>query len=219
MGTQMSPSSTLLVPGLPSTALIVIDVQQAFQHPSFLARERSTPDLEANLTRLLAAFRAKQRPVLHVHHVNTKNAASLWNEGTHPAGVLPMACVAPVEGEAVLRKYDVSSGFGARVSGSGVGLAEVLAAEGITTVILVGMSSAHCVSSTARSAGDRGLAVVVVGDATAAHAAAVVDFGAAQGDEKDGKGWSAETVHGVSMAHLQGDLADVVTTAEILKSL
>lgn len=117
----------------------------------------------------------------------------------------------------MLRKYDKSSGFGAYLVADGTtSLADVLAARGITTVILVGLSSPHCVSSTARSAGDRGLSVLVVGDATATYAAGVVDFGGAKGDSQEGSLWSAETVHGVAMAHLEGEVADVVTTAQVL---
>ncbi|KAJ7474842.1 Isochorismatase-like protein [Mycena latifolia] len=209
----MSPSSPLLIPGLPSTALIVIDVQQAFHDPSYVGR-RSTPNLEGNLTSLLAAFRAKRLPVIHVLHVNTKNTESLWYEATRPDNVRPQACVAPVDGEPVLRKYNLSSGFGARVDGTGESLADVLAAAGVKTVILVGISSAHCVNSTARSAADHGLGVVMVSDATATHAVDVVEFGGAAGDAGGGKMWSAETFHAVALAQLEGEFADVVTTAE-----
>ncbi|KAJ7708245.1 Isochorismatase-like protein [Mycena rosella] len=173
----MSLQSSLLVPSLPSTALIL-----SHRRPT---SGRSTPNLEANLTSLLAAFRATGLP----------------------------ACVAPVHGEPVLRKYDQSSGFRARVDGAGQSLLYVLEMEGMKSVILVGLSLAHCVSSTVHSAGDRGLAVVVVGDAAAAHAAGVVDFVGTAGNVGSGTAWSAETVHGVAMAHLEGELADVVTTA------
>ncbi|KAJ7827123.1 Isochorismatase-like protein [Mycena olivaceomarginata] len=191
-----------LASNLPHTALIVIDVQQAFIDPSFLKRERSTPNLQPNITALLAAFRAKNLPIIHIHHIDTEKldpeGTSLWNESTHPEGVLPQDYVKPQGDEPVLRKYDRSSAFGAHlVSDRTTSLKDILDAQGIKTVILVGQSSAHCVSSTARSAFDLGLSVVVVGDASA----------------------TAETVHGVAMAHLDGDLADVKGTAEVLKFL
>ncbi|KAJ6569338.1 Isochorismatase-like protein [Mycena capillaripes] len=213
----MSPS-THLVSALPNTSLVVIDVQQAFFDPSY--RNRSTPNLEANITSLLAAFREKSLPIVHIHHVNTKNENSLFYEKTRAGNVLPIDYVAPKEGEHVLRKYDKSSGFGAfLVSDGTTSLSDLLTTHGIKTVILVGISSPHCVSSTARSAGDRGFSVIVVGDGTATHAAEVVDFGGTKGDTEDGKLWSAETVHAVAMAHMNGELAEVVTTAEVLKHL
>ncbi|KAJ7143770.1 hypothetical protein C8R44DRAFT_864805 [Mycena epipterygia] len=58
-------------------------------------------------------------------------------------------------------------------------------------------SSPPCVSST----------IVLVGDAYSTYAAAgIPDFsGTTPGDSKGGKAWSAETVHGVTVAHLNGD--------------
>ncbi|KAJ7171172.1 Isochorismatase-like protein [Mycena filopes] len=210
-------SSNLLTPALPHTALVVIDVQQSFLDPRYRGR-RSTPNLEANITSLLTAFRAHNLPILHVHHINTKNPDSLYYEKTRPNNVRPQDFVKPAAGEAVLRKYDKSSGFGA-VLVSGEPLEDVLRAQGINTVILVGISSAHCVSSTARSAGDRGFGVVVVADGTATHAVEAVDFGdgAMKGDGEGGKEWTAETLHAVAMANLNRELADVVQTAEVLK--
>jgi len=139
-----------------------------------------------------------------------------------PEGMLPQDYVTPHAGEPVLRKYDQSSAFGAQlVSDRTTSLKDVLEAQGIKTVILVGQSSPHCVSSTARSAFDLGLSVVVAGDACATYATAgIPEFpGVAKGDIKEGKACSAELVHGVAMAHLDGDIADVVGTPEVLKFL
>jgi len=182
--------------------------------------------LQPNITALLAGFRAKNLPGIHIHHIDTGKldpaGRSLWNEKTHPEGMLPQDYVTPHAGEPVLRKYDQSSAFGAQlVSDRTTSLKDVLEAQGIKTVILVGQSSPHCVSSTARSAFDLGLSVVVAGDACATYATAgIPEFpGVAKGDIKEGKACSAELVHGVAMAHLDGDIADVVGTPEVLKFL
>ncbi|KAJ7035200.1 Isochorismatase-like protein [Mycena alexandri] len=215
-------SSSYLVPDLPKTALVVIDVQQAFIDPSFLKRDRSTPNMQPNITALLAAFRSKHLPVIHIHHIDVVDETSLWNEKSHPEGVLPQDYVQPLGDEPVLRKYDKSSGFGANLVADGkTSLKDTLDAQGIKTIILVGLSSPHCVSSTARVGFDNGFSVVVVGDACATYAAGIPDFpGATKGDLKDGKAWSAETVHGLAMAHLDGgELAHVVGTPEVLKFL
>ncbi|KAJ7111169.1 Isochorismatase-like protein [Mycena crocata] len=205
--------SAHLVSALPNTALIVIDVQQVPQQEihAELGEEHNRPP---------CCLPRQKLSVLHVHHINTKNKDSLFYEATRPTNVLPFDYVAPAAGELVLRKYDKSSGFGAHLISDGTtSLQDVLAAQGVRTVILVGISSAHCVSSTARSAGDRGLDVIVVADGTATHAVSAVDCAGTKGDSKDGSVWCGETVHAVSMAHLDGELADVVTTAEVLKCL
>ncbi|KAJ6590869.1 Isochorismatase-like protein [Mycena sp. CBHHK59/15] len=211
-----------LAPGLPHTALVVIDVQQAFNSLEFLKRERSTPNLQPNITALLAAFRARKVPVLHIHHIDTDKldptGESAWNETTHPEGVLPQDYVQPVDGEPVLRKYDKSSGFGAHsVTQPTECLHDVLEAQKITTIILVGQSSPHCVSSTARAGSDLGLSVVVVGDACATYALGVGKWGGPKGDINDGKNWSAETAHGVAMAVIDGEFAEVLSTTQVLK--
>ncbi|KAK7052517.1 cysteine hydrolase [Favolaschia claudopus] len=219
------PSAHLLS-HLPRTALVVIDVQNAFNDPVvFHNRERSTPNMQPKITALLAAFRTNKLPIVHIHHIDTDKldpeGTSPWNEKTHPEGVLPQEYVQPQGEEPVLRKHDKSSGFNALlVSDGATPLKAVLDKENIKTIILVGMSSPHCVSSTARAGYDAGFSVVVVGDACATFAAGVPDYpGAAKGDYKDGKAWSAEATHGVAMAHLDGDMADVVGTAEVLKFL
>ena len=52
---------------LPKDAvLIVIDVQQAFNDPSW--GQRNNPAAEANIAALLAGWRTTQRPVIHVQH-------------------------------------------------------------------------------------------------------------------------------------------------------
>ncbi|KAJ7763159.1 Isochorismatase-like protein [Mycena maculata] len=190
----MSPS-TYLVPSLPDTALIVIDAQQGLNYRA----PEAHPALTCNLSiprPILPEPREihtqlgipHHQPPRHAHHVNTTDPESLWYEKTRPAGVLPLDYVEPQGGEPALLNYDKSSAFGAVLVTDGTtSLVEVLAAQGIKTVILVGISSPHCVSSTARSASDRGFRVVVVGDATATYAEEVVDFGGAEGDVRTGR--------------------------------
>ena len=65
--------------------------------------------------------------------------------------------VAPADGDVVITK-DSPDAF------DGTGLSEILAAAGITRVVIAGFATEACVDSTARSALSRGLDVVLVSD-------------------------------------------------------
>ena len=53
------------------TALVVIDVQRAFDAWEAAGRRRNNPDAVARIADLLAAFRDARAPVFHVRHVGT----------------------------------------------------------------------------------------------------------------------------------------------------
>jgi nicotinamidase-related amidase len=56
-------------------------------------------------------------------------------------------------------------------------------------------------------AGNLGFPAILVGDATAAF----------DRTGPDGADWPAETIHGVTLANLNGEFAEVATTDEILE--
>jgi nicotinamidase-related amidase/uncharacterized damage-inducible protein DinB len=180
-----------------NTVLIVIDVQKAFDHPRW--GDRNNPDAESKVARLLTAWRAKKLPVIHVHHRNPR-AGSLFNPGSPGVEVKPEA--APFSGEPVLYK-DVNSAF------IGTDLQERLQAAGAKSLVLAGMTTDHCVSTTTRMAGNLGFETYLVSDATAT-------FGR---KEPDGRYFSAEQMHDTALASLRDEFATVVSTGEILKAL
>src|SRR3954470_21213000 len=61
---------------LTNTALVVVDVQQAFDDADVWGR-RNNPDCEANVAALIAAWRASRRPVVFVRHDSTEPGSSL----------------------------------------------------------------------------------------------------------------------------------------------
>ena len=180
----------------PSTALIVIDVQQGFDEPHW--GTRNNPGAEDNIAALLAAWRAAKRPIFHVKHNSRSPKSPL-----HPskAGNAFKEAAAPRDGEPALSK-DVNSAF------IGTDLEERLRAAGIGEVVIVGLTTPHCVSTTTRMAANLGFKVHLVTDATAAHA----------GRGPDGAAIDAETMHYHALASLGGEFADLVTTADLLNT-
>jgi nicotinamidase-related amidase len=181
---------------LPQTAaLIVIDVQEAFLDPRW--GERNNPEAEGNIARLLAAWRASGRPVRHIVH-DSEEADSLLRPDS-PGNAI-QAAAAPQDDEPIYRKH-VNSGF------IGTDLEKDLRQNGIDTVVIAGLTTNHCVSTTARMAGNLGFTTYVVSDATAAFARLTVG----------GRLRAAREVHEGALSDLHEEFATVVDTAEVLK--
>jgi nicotinamidase-related amidase len=178
-----------------STALLLIDVQQAFLDPRW--GERNNPEAESNIARLLAAWRQSGRPIRHVVH-DSEESDSLLRPQSPGNAIQPIA--APLSAEPVYRKH-VNSAF------IGTNLENDLRKDDIGTLIVVGLTTNHCVSTTARMAGNLGFTTYVVSDATAAFARAALD----------GTLRPAETVHAAALSDLHEEFATVVDTAEVLR--
>ena len=176
-------------------ALIIIDVQAGLDDPR-LGR-RNNPLAEANMARLLARWRERGQPVFHIQHMSTEPRSPL-RPGL-PGNAIK-AIVAPLAHEPLIQKR-VNSAF------IGTDLENRLREAGIASLLLVGLTTDHCVSSSARMAADLGFRVAVVADATAAH----------ERTSYDGRHYSAETVHALALANLHGEFATVVRSDQALE--
>lgn len=176
------------------TALIIIDVQDGLDEPRL--GMRSNPDAESNMARLLADWRVKGRPVFHVQHMSTEPNSPLRPE--LPGNAIKRI-VAPQGDEPVIQKK-VSNAF------VGTDLEQRLRQKDIQSVVCVGLTIEHCVSSTARMASDLGFKTIVVGDATACH----------DRNGYDGTYYPAESIHSLALISLQDEFATIVKTEQLL---
>jgi nicotinamidase-related amidase len=178
-------------------ALLVIDMQAGFDDPAWGARNNACA--EAQVAALLAGWRAVGAPAIHVHH-NSPDADGRLRADT--PGVAPKPEAAPAAGEPIYRKT-VNSAF------IGTTLEADLRRAGIETLVIVGLTTNHCVSTTARMAGNLGFETYVVADATAAFDRLALD----------GRLRSAQEVHDAALSDLQGEFAGIVDAEAVLAAL
>jgi nicotinamidase-related amidase len=178
-------------------ALLLIDVQQGMDHPRWGAR--NNPDAERRIGALLAAWRQAKWPVIHVQHMSQEADSPLRADARGNAFKVEAM---PHDGEPVFQKT-VNSAF------IGTPLEAHLHREGIHALVMVGLTTDHCVSTTVRMAGNLGFDVVVVEDATATF----------ERTGPDGVRYPAEQMHRLSLASLHGEFAQVQSADDVLARL
>lgn len=189
----MSESIPLNTPA----ALLLIDVQQGLDDPCWGAR--NNPDAEQHIRTLLAAWRQAGWPVLHVQHLSQDPGSPLRPES--PGNALKPEAL-PQEGEPLFQKT-VNSAF------IGTPLEAHLRRKGIHRLVVVGLTTDHCVSTTVRMAANLGFEVVVVSDATATF----------ERTGPDGVHYPAEQMHRLALASLHGEFARVLPVQDVLAGL
>jgi len=180
-----------------ATALLIIDVQQGLEHPKH--GQRNNPDAERHMADLLARWRALDGLVVHVQHASTSPDSPLRPD---LPGFAFKPEVQPGADEAVFRKQ-VNSAF------IGTGLEVHLRAGGVEAVVVIGLTTDHCVSSSARMASDLGFTTYVVSDATATF----------ERTDHAGRHYSADAVHAISLLNLHNEFATILTTAQVLAAV
>lgn len=173
-------------------ALLIIDMCMAYLNPDaplYAGIEHETN----NVAKLLAAFRAAKRPIVHtrVEYVpggadgglfyRKISALSCFDRGNPLAD--PPAELAPKEGEIIVTKQYASAFFG-------TSLASTLCAMGCDCVVVAGVSTSGCVRASTLDALQNGFIPLVVEDAcgdrdAAVHASNIFDLKAKYADITD----------------------------------
>lgn len=177
-----------------TTALLLIDIQNDYFPGGNMACEGSDA-ATADAARLLADFRHRGLPVIHVQHLITRPNAGYLMPGTPGAEI--HTAVAPLPGETVVVKNYPNS-FRA------TGLRDHLEALDVDRLVVTGMMTHMCIDSTVRAAFDFGYKVTLAHDACATRTLKMGDAMV-----------PAAQVHASFIAALHGLFAEARTTAEI----
>ena len=181
------------------TALVVVDVQRAFDEWEKAGKRRNNPQAVERIAALLQAFRDFGAPIFHIRHEGTRPNSSFLR-GSSGFAVKDEA--RERSGEPVIVKR-VNSAF------IDTDLEQRLRAAGIVTPVICGATTNHCVETTTRMAGNLGFDARLVRDATWTFDRV----------GPDGEKHSAEDIHAMTLSNLNGEFARIVTTAEAIEDI
>lgn len=172
--------------------LLVIDVQKGVKGLG----QRNNPNAEQNIALLLAKWRKKNLPIVHIQHLSTDKNSLLYT--TAGQEFKPEAL--PLATEKVFQK-NVNSAF------IGTGLEQYLKDSSMLNLVIVGLTTEHCISTSVRMAANLGFRVELIADAIANYA---------QKSYTQEEVYSAEQVHKINLASLNKEFCKIVHTKDLL---
>lgn len=179
--------------------LILIDIQKGLDELGYYGGKRNNTCAEYNCKKLLKAFRAKGLPIVFIQHDSTNPNSPLYPG--KPGHELKEE-VAPEPGEIIFHK-NVNSAF------IGTTLEKWIHQNGWKKVIIAGLTTEHCISTSVRMSANLGFETILIHDATAAFQKVL----------PGGEVIDAELVHQVELANLRDEFAEIISTEELLDRL
>ena len=180
-------------------ALIIIDVQKAFLEKDYPGIKRNNTNAELVCGNILNKWRENDLNVIHVRHSSSNPESKLHKS---KPGFEFNDYVKPKNNEIVLTK-NVNSAF------IGTGLDEILKNLNINTLVIVGMTTNHCISSSVRMAGNLGYETFLISDSTACYNTKGLD----------GKEIDCQVIFEASIASLSGEFAEIISSVELFELL
>ena len=175
-------------------ALIVVDVQQGFDHPGW--GERNNPACEDNISALIEVWRERGQPIVYVRH-DSDEPGSPFTPGQRGNDFQDI-----LDGEPdLLVVKSVNSAFHGEPD-----LATWLRAEDIDRIVVCGIQTNMCCETTARVAANLDFEMTFVLDATYTFALPARDGGTITADE----------LSRVTASNLDPEFGRVVDTRELV---
>ncbi len=180
-------------------ALLLIDVQKAFLDEEYWGGNRNNKSAEAICGKILKKWRELALPLFHIRHSSTNSKSKLYKSNL---GFEFNENVIPFKTEPIITK-EVNIAF------IGTDLKAQLDQMKIDTLVIVGITTNHCVSTTTRMAGNYGYDTYVISDATAAFDRIGIN----------GEKYDSEIIHLTSLANLNEEFATVWNFEKLMSEI
>jgi nicotinamidase-related amidase len=178
-------------------ALLLVDFQKAIDDPVWRQHgERNNSLVEQNITNLLQAWRERSWPIYHIRH-DSLEPASPYRPDQTGNEFKPFA--APQTGETVIAKRTNSAFIGTNLEAT-------LCAAGHNTLVIGGVITNNSVEATVRMAGNLGFKTYLLADGC--YTFPKLDW--------NGRLWTADEVHALSLANMNGEYCTVLNCFETL---
>ena len=180
-------------------ALLLIDIQKGFADEEHWGGNRNNKDAELKCSLLLEKWRKLSLPIFHIMHGSQDP-----NSPLHPSkpGFELQDLIKPNSTEPVIVK-NVNSAF------IGTNLEQELKEKEISTLVIAGLTTNHCISTTTRMAGNLDFDTFLISDATATFDRIGLN----------GEKFPAELIHQTALASLNEEFATVIDTNRLLSKL
>jgi len=180
-------------------ALILIDIQKAFLDEEYWGGNRNNKNAEIICGKILNKWRELNLPLFHIRHSSTSLKSKLHQSNK---GFEFNENVMPIENEPIITK-DVNSAF------IGTDLKEQLDKSNINTLVIIGITTNHCVSTTTRMAGNFGYETYLISDATATFDRIGIN----------GEKYDSETIHLTTLANLNEEFATIWASEKLMSEI
>tara|TARA_Y200000002_G_scaffold363787_1_gene352184 strand:+ start:1171 stop:1740 length:570 start_codon:yes stop_codon:yes gene_type:complete len=176
--------------------LLLVDIQKAFIDKDYPGFPRNNHNAEFICGKILKLWREKKFPIIHVRHSSTNINSKLHESNP---GFEFNDYVKPKTNEIILKK-NVNSAF------IGTDLKSILDRSNTKVVIIVGMTTNHCISTTVRMSGNFGYETFLISDSTACYTAKGID----------GELIDCEVIYQTSIANLKDEFATIINSEELI---
>lgn len=180
-------------------ALLLVDIQKGLNEEAYYGGNRNNKDAEIKMKEILELWRKLQLPIIHIQHQSLNPASPL--HGTKKG----------FEQKDELKKQTLEHHFIKHENSAFIntGLDALLKQMQISTLVIMGLTTNHCVSSTVRMAANLGYETLLIEDACATFD--IIDH--------LGQKHSSELVHNITIGNLKDEFAQIWSARNIIEQL